>query len=543
MMSLRIASVVPRAPLFASLASLASLTSLVLLDGCSGGSPPPPSPPASTAEPTVTMGAASAAPTASAIATAASSQAPARAESPFHVVAIAENKDRVALQLLTPKNGLFVTSGDMVMPLRDGAVVRDDAVTKGVEMSSMTPIVRIEGRWPDAAYADQVNTNGRVGWDVIYHWENAAWKPVTQLPQAWMFTDIWPWDKGRLLGLAVKTLPTGGPSAGYDFRVLDGPHGGPMPKLSAPTKAGCRTEYDVKAEIWPDAFLAIPSGHVFIAGNDCSEGTSVEWFAPGAEQGSRASLAPGCWPSVTFAGDKPESVFLMVACRETKKHEAQNKLFRFDGTGFGEVPYPGGRPALMRVTPAGALLVADASVLRKRAPDGAWSEIPLPAGVTALSSLHVASEDDLWATAGNQILRTRAPAGDPQRVEWPSYGVQMARDSLALPRAATKSCESIFALLFSFTRVTPDDYDFPLTRKALAGHKDLAGIRLVVTRDRGRKYFGAFAPSLEIGKKLVEVVQKGVPDSTPQLLCVKPEVVREMEIDLATGDVKKPAKP
>jgi hypothetical protein len=50
----------------------------------------------------------------------------------------------------------------------------------------------------------------------------------------------------------------------------------------------------------------------------------------------------------------------------------------------------------------------------------------------------------------------------------------------------------------------------------------------------------AFVPSFDLGKKLVDLVQKGVKGSTPQLLCGKPaRTNRSLKIDLRTGEVVK----
>lgn len=44
---------------------------------------------------------------------------------------------------------------------------------------------------------------------------------------------------------------------------------------------------------------------------------------------------------------------------------------------------------------------------------------------------------------------------------------------------------------------------------------------------------------IAVGTKLVNLVKKGVEDSTPVLLCGSPRVVRELAIDVVTGDVVK----
>jgi hypothetical protein len=147
----------------------------------------------------------------------------------------------------------------------------------------------------------------------------------------------------------------------------------------------------------------------------------------------------------------------------------------------------------------------------------------------------VDENDDVWVAADGAVLRTSPPKQAPELVDW-EYNQQFAA-TFRVPRAATSDCESIFALFYAFTKVTPEDYDFPLTRKALKGQTQFSKARFVVTRENGQKYFGAFVPDLALGKKMVERIRKEVEGSSPQLLCAKPEVVRELPLDLRTGDV------
>jgi hypothetical protein len=95
-------------------------------------------------------------------------------------------------------------------------------------------------------------------------------------------------------------------------------------------------------------------------------------------------------------------------------------------------------------------------------------------------------------------------------------------------------------ILYGFTRVTPDDYDFPLTRQALKGHTELSPVRFVVTRDLGKKYLAAIPPSFPMGQKLVNLIEKEVKGSKPQIVCAVPEIVRELKVDLKTGAIARP---
>jgi hypothetical protein len=114
-------------------------------------------------------------------------------------------------------------------------------------------------------------------------------------------------------------------------------------------------------------------------------------------------------------------------------------------------------------------------------------------------------------------------------------------DAKARPRflAGGPSCRNNVVVLYGFTKVTPDDYDFPLTRKALKGRTELASVKFAVTRDGGQKFFVGLTPSFDLAKKLRDRIEKEVKGSKPQIVCAEPEVVRELPLDLASGEVRK----
>jgi hypothetical protein len=77
----------------------------------------------------------------------------------------------------------------------------------------------------------------------------------------------------------------------------------------------------------------------------------------------------------------------------------------------------------------------------------------------------------------------------------------------------------------------------PLTRKALKGHTEFGVAEFAETEDGGRHYFGAFVSELDLARKMASIVESKVPGSKPQVLCVKPRVVRRLKIDMRTGAV------
>jgi hypothetical protein len=108
-------------------------------------------------------------------------------------------------------------------------------------------------------------------------------------------------------------------------------------------------------------------------------------------------------------------------------------------------------------------------------------------------------------------------------------------------RAAGADCSRPFVVLYGMTKLAPDDYDFPLTRKALKGKRDVyGGAHFYVVRDGGQRFLIAIVPSLAMGAALTKDIAASVKDSKPQLLCGDPaEIIRELKIDLDTGEVIK----
>jgi hypothetical protein len=494
------------------------IAALSLLASCAGTTteappPVPVAPPAPSEAP---------APAVTVAATAEVVSPPAPRKSDFSVVSRFPGKDR--LTLLGVEGAVVLEHGGRVFAIEEGRVTRDDAFFAGLRLNGWTRgLVGLSGHYPEPLFATLVEPWGRVAVGSVMRREQGAWKPVKSLQVGWSFIDVQKWDKGRIVGLAATTM--------YDHPeviVVDGMRG-VVPKLSRRSSSACPNRNDT--EVAPSTFLAFPSGHFYVAGERCNWHTwAVEVFEPGKERGTVVAVPfdkceKGNGP-FTMAGVRADEVFFSGGC--------ESSLLLFDGKAFTKVPAP--EPlATVHVAPDGGVFLLSKTVLRRLDADGTWSELTPPAG--KIDAAYFVSSKDIWATSGDTLLHTGPPPATVQEIDLPESGTQVAAASLRNLRGAKEGCESLYVLLYAFVKTTPEDYDFPLTRKALKGHPELGAARFVVTRDGGKKYFGAFVPDLATGRKLASVVENAVKDSAPQVLCVKPEELRQVKIDLATGEV------
>jgi hypothetical protein len=108
------------------------------------------------------------------------------------------------------------------------------------------------------------------------------------------------------------------------------------------------------------------------------------------------------------------------------------------------------------------------------------------------------------------------------------------------PKPPSSECTTPFVLLYQLSKVAPASFDYPATRKTLAGHTEFTDVKFIEFTRNGQRFFGARFAADErmdwsLPKKMVELVKKGVPGSGPQMVCHDPEGSREIKIDLKTG--------
>jgi hypothetical protein len=170
--------------------------------------------------------------------------------------------------------------------------------------------------------------------------------------------------------------------------------------------------------------------------------------------------------------------------------------------------------------------------------DGVEREVALPAPEP---SLHV-FEGTLWVHTSDDQLH-RLDDGSPSSASFDIEGGPVPRVSPAQRAAAVAPggphCWNNVVVLYTMSKVTPDDYDFPLTRKALRGQARFRGMKLAVTRDGGERFLVGMGGDFALARELAAHVEKNVAGAKPRIVCAEPQVIRELDVDLVTGELRK----
>jgi hypothetical protein len=283
-------------------------------------------------------------------------------------------------------------------------------------------------------------------------------------------------------------------------------------------------------EVIPQAFGALKDGSLVSFGRTCTSRAMIERWKP---EGGESTLVAIDSKEVDLGSPDPR--FIHGPAGET--YLLTGQAFRESGGSWQEIPVPeGGKFFVGTVAPDGALWIAGTTGTFRRHQE-TWERVLMPDDIESCDDL-ATFEGQVWATAGNVLLRQLKPGetgtGAPIK---PHADPTSASKVRKIARPGSYRCTQNLVVLYAFTKLTPDDYDFPLTRKALTGHLEFQDVRFLVTRDGGTRYFTAQVTSFEQGKKLVAHIEKTVKDAKPQLVCADPEVVREVKLNLATGKV------
>ncbi|MBL9026413.1 MAG: hypothetical protein JNL21_29725 [Myxococcales bacterium] len=517
---------------------------------CSSGAPGPAGP-AGPAEPA----ASGAAPSVGAAASASSSQPGAAATAPAEIqselVAVSELPYPIRLLRLGPT--LLGVGRD---PLEDMTGIPMGIVEGGRFVPKkeltfpgfMAFIIGVAGEWPRGVDMAVTGTTGRTA--IAMHYTltaDAGWRPSSSRDGA-NFTGIALLD-GSVVALEAPALF---PWFKPEVKTLRGPK---ITRITAPLEKECaRTmiaggqppEWLPRTDIIPEALGATRGGTLISIGTrGCAEGSHAEIWDPKSTK-SRIVQLP------SKLDEKNQNTALVVPGKgDNEAYIIHGGVSFFDGKNISALPEAPARIANAAVA-NGALYAITESETRfdekKRAwvatkpprlikYDGkSWADVPLP---TSPDDIAVDQDGTLWVTSGTTLLRSRKSADEKNQV---AIAQKENKPVILNPaakrvRAAGPLCPSNLVVLYGFTKVTPADYDFPLTRKALKGHTEYDKTRFVVANDGGQKFFSAIVPDVATGRKLVSLIEKEVKGSKPQLLCAEPEIVREMKLDLKTGEV------
>ncbi|XXX74779.1 hypothetical protein WMF30_44720 [Sorangium sp. So ce134] len=396
-------------------------------------------------------------------------------------------------------------------------------------------VTGVYGRYPDQLDLIATGTTGRTG--VAEHYVLGAQGWVQRVSEAGLwFTGVARMGSS-VVGLVGPTM-IGAPR----FITLRGPRVG-LTITPAPKKAPCRgweapLPYP-EAEVRPLAFGATRDGTALSYGNDCTGESALEVWKPGEKRATIMRV-----PALS-EGQIPDDArtLILPGPGEGEAWLVDGGVLRYQGGELKKIdpPAKGAGVLTASAAPDGTLwAIADGALFARKGE--AWEQAPLPDGVKA-QDVAVGNDGAVWVAAGGAILKHggagEAAGAAPGTIHLQKGPPPKPKPSRPFPEPGGPKCPQNLVVLYTFSKTAPDDYDFPLTRKALKGRMEFSQARFVVTRDMGQRFFAAFVPSWDLAKKLQERIKTDVQGSTPQIVCAEPEVVRDLKLDLKTGEVVK----
>jgi hypothetical protein len=510
-----------------------AVTSLIALVACSAAPPPPPPAPSATTAPTA----------APAPSTSAAPAAPETPEvSPFHVAVKAEFEPYLVQVGKTLLVGTWGQASFLeVRP--DGFALRED-LAAGIDVCRDT--IGLDWRRPGNLYAASpeaqwlsvTSATARTSFHDFLRWSGGKWVK-TRIPQIWSAAFDGPFHYRRSTFLMATNVW----ARSYELVLLDGPDPLPRPAQSQDTIGS--------SDVHPGGALSFPGGNFLVVGSGPKlEGLFVERFTEPAAKGTIEEILPDAFSrkrcdEIGFVGTALDDLYVGVTC------DKEGFLLHREAKGWKkiETPITEGIGALA-LAADGTLWLAHSTSSKDDGvwtfrPPAAWSRIPLPPRRSPLHApgyhFYPRPDGEMWISDQNGHLLRNGPPH-------PTY--TWANDNKCPPvvaaRPATAACpsESVFVLLYTLNKVTPKDYDFPLLRAALKGHREFEKFRFAETEENHKRYFVAWVdpdayPPDGAGRALAKLVKEKVQGASPQVLCGRPRMVRELGIDVMTGNVKR----
>jgi hypothetical protein len=377
-----------------------------------------------------------------------------------------------------PVEGAILVLADGYPPQADGAtlgtplgVLEGDTLTFPPRLAVpgfMSLIVSVEGKWPSALDLLATGTTGRTG--IAEHWSLGAkaWE-LKKSAESSLYVGLA--NTGTSL-LALRIPALAFPGTRSDVVALRGSLAGV--KLS-PIDPACTkglSADDVAmlppTDLQPQLFGSTGAGTLFALGTRCNEKSAIETWAAGTK-GSKV---------VETKATGFESVRISTARGRDEAWVFSSPVLRYDGASwsvFEERALTAGALAV-----DGTLWAIDDQAKLWRGKPGAFEEIPVGAPVDDVA---IASDGTVWIAAGGALHRTKREGDTAKDVKVASTSPPPAgKLGKAPPKPGGPKCKTNVVVLYGFTKTTPDDYDFPLSRKALKGHTELETTRFVVRR-------------------------------------------------------------
>ena len=380
-----------------------------------------------------------------------------------------------------------------------------------------TVVSSVSGRWPDSVGA-------------ITYQSNYSLYP-TFFPLTWK-------SPGFVLGPGGSTASIHGVFRIGDSLLVMGSstllgyqivhtHG---PKLTrrflTEQQVGCEREDRTRATIFVPAVRShmvesAPAGAVVSVGDTCrlqnGELAAEVWDQEGA---SRFVDLSRFWKK----GRRLEHVRSMLKGQGDELFifkSSMDPIVHYRDGNFEAVPELGGPVWHAFASPSGKLHVSNGRDIY-RLDGGDWVPVARlsASAADAGERLESPSAPSSWTArrSGHRIVIrstdcVRRPPEHPRARKFPSRG------SAAAARA---SCAAPFVYLHEVSGSTPDNYDFPKTRKALSTFPEVAAVTLIEARDDGSRHVGVKVTSAAQGEALIAHLRGSMKDEDPRLTCYYP---------------------
>lgn len=468
--------------------------------------------------------------------------------SPFHIVAEAPYE----LQLRRiGKSAMFMADFEFLQ-IQGNKVAFDPnfALTKEVRGDGMTGAFEsLLGSLPNALYASVVRPSGRTGFTEIYKWTGTKWISDYASKETISVLDIQPWLNGTLLVVEQHSL-----MGRYQFSVWP-----KSAKVFVPEPH--EIKWDASMDFCslgfiPKTLRTLPSGHAFMIGDSCTVDNGKEKEAVGIKRWS-ATDSKGTLDVLPEGGHPGFAVVDLVLHNEKDAYVAANMtserkgppksfdstpyLAHFDGKSWTQdtLPFSDGISGIEVDSQGTVWLASLKGELYSRTAGGKWVPVTLPfAGedrkpIRALNIWSRAPGDEwvLGADGKRYFALHTGPA--VEKTVLPNHqAMSDIVDELDMPTPLTWHCMTPFVLIYTLSKVAPPDFDYPATRDALKGHTEFADASFIEFKRLDKRYMGAIVTDVQMGKNLVELVKKKVPNSTPQLACHSPKPSRQLDFGL-----------
>lgn len=467
----------------------------------------------------------------------------------------------------------------------------------GSALSAAYRIQRLEGRWPDALFAEAEFQGALIARQQttsfgVYERADGKWSKKDRLKEKLP-------DQVVAYGSEVLLARTAGA-----LTVLRGTPPHPIVPTVGPGEKGCTGS---EPPLYALAVDARAGSGVMTTGRMCRRGAlAVERFSPKNPDGKGEIVPLPSPPSDLTPFTRAEismgegGAFAVLFHDVAKASYLAATLPGTDGLRVIELPRSEGlegHPTSVRVTADGALFV----MLRRpsgkgmerplvlRLFEGAWTAFeppPLPGGsggaivghrLVAFDHATFVYGADVKLKEGNAravlvgssstpVLGTTAQiqaflaayeaesAPPPAATAAPdSSAPAPAPDTSAsatppapdaLPASFppfTEGCDTPFVDIFEVSKSAPATFTFPSTQKALATFASRDALHLVEFLHQGKRRLGAKVPSAEVGKALVEHIEKTMKDEKPRLVCFSPAPEKPGFREIALAPAAEPA--